>query len=73
MDRFVTPAEALFAIYRSDAEYDGITVYEVPTGGQPSDWGTLYTIRSADHRCEDQIHFGFNEEGLPVITRVEMD
>lgn len=73
MDRFVTPAEALFALYKSDAEIDGITVYEIPTNGQPSDWGTVYTIVTANGRAEDVIHFGFGEDDLPKITRVEMD
>lgn len=73
--RVITPAEALFAIYRSAAENGGSVVYNVPTaplGQRPN--GTVYFITSNDPRVpEERVIFALDADGLPFIVDVVED
>lgn len=72
--QYITPAEAMFALYRSAAENEGSTVYNVPDEASAVETarGTVYLITSPDARCpEERVIFARDEDDLPFIVDVE--
>lgn len=70
----ITPAEAMFALYRSAAENEGSIVYNVPDEASAVETarGTVYLITSPEPRCpEERVIFARDEDDLPYIVDVE--
>lgn len=73
--QIVTPAEAMFALYRDGAENGATIVYNIPdadTARQIAAQQTSYLITSPNSRVpEERVIFGLDAEGLPYIVDVE--